>query len=154
MNIYQHIFKTAKGDTLLLADYKDKVILVVNTASQCGFTNQYAELQELYSKYKDQNLVILAFPSNDFGGQEPGSNEEIANFCRHIFDISFPVLEKTSVLTDNIFYKDLYEITSQKPNWNFHKYLVGKNASEVKSFSHEVRPLDLIDEIENMLSVL
>ena len=153
MNIYQHKFKTVKGDVFSILDLRDKIILVVNTASQCGFTNQYAELQQLYLKYQDQNFVVLAFPSNDFGEQEPGSDEEIANFCWHNFDISFPVLEKTSVLAENNFYKDIYEITHQRPHWNFHKYLINKNGSDIKSFSHEIRPLDLIGEIENMLLV-
>jgi glutathione peroxidase len=153
MNIYQYKFKTLKGDVFLTSDLRDKITLVVNTASQCGFTNQYAELQTLYSKYQDQNFIVLAFPSNDFGGQEPGSNEEIANFCWHNFDVSFPILEKNSVLTENSFYKDIYEITQQLPHWNFHKYLIDKNGSKIKSFSHEIRPLDLISEIENMLLV-
>lgn len=153
MNIYQHKFKTLTGDVFLTSSLRDKITLVVNTASQCGFTNQYADLQKLYSKYQDQNFVVLAFPSNDFGGQEPGSNEEIANFCWHNFDVSFPILEKNSILTENSFYKDIYEITQQLPVWNFHKYLIDKNSSTIKSFSHEIRPLDLIGEIENMLAV-
>jgi glutathione peroxidase len=120
MNIYQYKFKTLKGDVFLTSDLRDKITLVVNTASQCGFTNQYAELQTLYSKYQDQNFIVLAFPSNDFGGQEPGSNEEIANFCWHNFDVSFPILEKNSVLTENSFYKDIYE-----KNLHTHQQLIG-----------------------------
>jgi len=153
MNIYQHKFKTVKGDVFSTSTLRDKITLVVNTASQCGFTNQYADLQKLYLKYQDQNFVVLAFPSNDFGRQEPGSNEEIANFCRNNFNVSFPILEKNSVLTENNFYKDIYEITQQLPQWNFHKYLINKNGSQIKSFSYEIRPLDLIDEIENMLAL-
>ena len=153
MDVYQHSFKTVNGENLSLNEFRDNIILIVNTASHCGYTHQYAILQEIFVKYKDQGVRVLAFPSNDFGSQEPGTNEEIAEFCKSTFDISFPVIEKTSVLTNNLLYKDLKEITNQIPAWNFHKYLIGKNSTEIKSFTHTDQLMSVVDNIEKMLDI-
>src|SRR4051812_23543274 len=108
-----------------LCEYQGKVLLVVNTASQCGYTPQYEGLEALYRKYRARGLVVLGFPSNDFGGQEPGSNKEIASFCINQYAVDFPVFSKTS-LRENAFYQDLQKATGQAPQWNFHKYLVDR----------------------------
>src|SRR4030081_2518542 len=117
-----------KGETIeekskSLCDYHGKVLLVVNTASQCGYTPQYEGLEALYRKYRPRGLVVLGFPSNDFGGQEPGSNKEIASFCVNQYAVDFPVFAKTA-LKDNSFYAGLAKATGKAPQWNFHKYLV------------------------------
>jgi glutathione peroxidase len=135
-----------------LCDYQGKVLLVVNTASQCGYTPQYEGLEALYRKYGPQGLVVLGFPSNDFGGQEPGSNKEIASFCVNQYAVDFPVFAKTA-LKDNAFYTSLAKATGKAPQWNFHKYLVGRGGSEVLSFDTRVEPGDprLVRAIEKLL---
>ena len=152
MNLYRHTFNTVYGDQLSLADFKDKVVLVVNTASQCGFTRQYADLEQLYLKYRDYGFVILAFPSNDYGSQEPGTNEEIAEFCKTSFNISFPVLEKISVL-NNAFYADINSLVNQSPKWNFHKYLIGKHGTEIKSFMSDSEVETIVKDLEVLLGI-
>src|SRR2546423_10552694 len=114
-----------------LCQYRGKVLLVVNTASYCGYTHQYEALEALYRKYKDRGLVVLGFPSNDFGAQEPGSNHEIAEFCRLTYGIQFPMFEKSNVasLKVNPLYADLAARTGQSPRWNFHKYLIDRNGN-------------------------
>ncbi|HYT47383.1 MAG TPA: glutathione peroxidase, partial [Burkholderiales bacterium] len=108
-----------------LCEYAGKVLLVVNTASQCGYTPQYEGLEALYRKYRARGLVVLGFPSNDFGGQEPGSNQEIASFCVNQYAVDFPVFAKTE-LKKNSLYADLAKASGQAPRWNFHKYLVDR----------------------------
>src|SRR5579871_5216914 len=108
-----------------LCEYSGKVILVVNTASQCGYTPQYEGLEALYRKYRERGLVVLGFPSNDFGGQEPGSNKEIASFCVNQYAVDFPVFGKTE-LKKNPFYAELVKASGRAPHWNFHKYLVDR----------------------------
>ena len=135
-----------KLDTLLdkpqsLCEYAGKVVLVVNTASQCGYTPQYDGLEALYRKYRDRGLVVLGFPSNDFGGQEPGSNKEIAAFCVNQYAIDFPMFAKTD-LKKNPLYADLTKATGQVPKWNFHKYLVSKTGRVIKAFPTSVAPDD------------
>ncbi len=122
--------------------YQGKVILVVNTASKCGFTGQYEGLEKMYSDYKDQGLVVLGFPSNDFGNQEPGSSEEIAKFCRATFGVKFPMFEKTHVTPPNAsaFYQRLIEVTNSQPKWNFHKYLIDREGNIVASFDSVITP--------------
>ena len=100
MNIYDFIVKTNKGEEKSLADYKGKVLIIVNTASKCGFTPQYKELQDLYNTYKDKGLEILGFPCNQFAGQEPGSNEEVQEFCRFNYGVTFPIFAKGDVRGD------------------------------------------------------
>src|SRR5690554_2027071 len=99
-SIYEYEVQSIEGETLKLSDFKGKKVMIVNTASKCGFTPQYEELQELYERYKDDNFVILGFPSNDFMKQEPGSNEEIANFCQKNYRVSFPMMSKVKVKGD------------------------------------------------------
>ena len=111
------------------------MLLVVNTASKCGYTPQYDGLEALYRKYKDRGLVVIGFPSNDFGGQEPGTNKEIAEFCRTIYGVQFPLYEKTTVseLARNPLYRDLAAATGQAPKWNFHKYVVDARHGQAPS---------------------
>jgi glutathione peroxidase len=136
-----------------LCEYAGKVVLVVNTASECGYTPQYEGLEALYRKYRDRGLVVLGFPSNDFGGQEPGSNKEIASFCVNQYAIDFPMFAKTE-LGKNPLYADLAKATGAKPRWNFHKYLVDRSGSQVLSFDTRVDPGDpkLVSAIENLLA--
>src|SRR6201981_1370513 len=119
-----------------LCQYQGKVLLIVNTASYCGYTHQYEGLEALYRKYKDRGLVVLGFPTNDFGEQEPGSNKEIAEFCRLTYGVEFPMFEKTTVksLATNPLYSDLIAHTGQGPKWNFHKYVVDRNGNPVATF--------------------
>lgn len=145
-------------DTILekpqsLCEYAGRVVLVVNTASQCGYTPQYEGLEALYRKYRDRGLVVLGFPSNDFGGQEPGSNKEIAAFCVNQYAIDFPVFAKTE-LKNNPLYADLARATGVVPRWNFHKYLIDRSAQQVLSFDTPVAPSDpkLVEAVEKMLS--
>ena len=135
-----------------LCDYAGKVVLVVNTASECGYTPQYEGLEALYRKYKARGLVVLGFPSNDFGGQEPGSNKEIAAFCVNQYAIDFPMFAKTD-LAKNPLFADLAKASGQTPRWNFHKYLVDRKGERVQSFDTRVAPDDpkLVTAIERLL---
>ena len=135
-----------------LCQYAGKVLLVVNTASQCGYTPQYDGLEALYRKYKAKGLVVLGFPSNDFGGQEPGSNKEISTFCVNQYAIDFPMFAKTE-LKANPLYADLVKSTGDAPRWNFHKYLVDRSGRRVQSFGTKVEPNDakLVGAIERLL---
>ncbi|HWA39601.1 MAG TPA: glutathione peroxidase [Burkholderiales bacterium] len=135
-----------------LCEYGGKVLLVVNTASQCGYTPQYEGLETLYRKYRGKGLVVLGFPSNDFGGQEPGSNQEIAAFCVNQYAIDFPVFAKTSLKANPLF-ADLARASGEAPRWNFHKYLVGRDGRQVQSFDTRVAPDDarLVGAIEKLL---
>jgi glutathione peroxidase len=146
-----------KLDTILdkpqsLCDYAGKVVLVVNTASECGYTPQYDGLEALYRKYKARGLVVLGFPMNDFGGQEPGSNKDIAAFCVNQYAIDFPMFSKTS-LASNALFADLSKATGQAPKWNFHKYLVDRGGKRVQSYGSAVTPQDpkLTSAIEKLL---
>jgi len=136
-----------------LCEYAGKVLLVVNTASQCGYTPQYDGLEALYRKYRARGLVVLGFPSNDFGGQEPGSNQEIASFCVNQYAVDFPVFAKTE-LKKNSLYADLAKASGQAPRWNFHKYLVDREGRNVLSFPTRLEPSDpkLVDAIERLLA--
>lgn len=139
-----------------LCQYRGKVLLVVNTASQCGYTPQYEGLEKLYKRYKARGLVVLGFPSNDFGAQEPGSNKEIAKFCEANFGVSFPMFGKTSVAKGavNPFYAKLAASSGAKPGWNFHKYLVDRRGAKALSFDTRVEPADpkFVKEIERLLA--
>jgi glutathione peroxidase len=124
-----------------LSEYKGKVVLVVNTASECGYTPQYAGLEKLYKEYKDKGVVVLGFPSNDFGGQEPGSAQEIAKFCELRFKVTFPMFEKVKTKGDG--QSPVYEFLARKhgaPKWNFHKYVVGKDGQVRAAFPSSVEP--------------
>src|SRR5260221_7619472 len=135
-----------------LCQYAGKVLLVVNTASQCGYTPQYDGLEALYRKYKAKGLVVLGFPMNDFGGQEPGSNKEISTFCVNEYAIDFPMFAKTGLKT-NPLYSDLAKATGESPKRNFHKYLVARIGNQVQSFGTKVEPNDakLVGAIEHLL---
>ena len=136
-----------------LCQYAGKVLLVVNTASQCGYTPQYDGLEALYRRYKSRGLVVLGFPMNDFGGQEPGSNQEIAAFCVNQYAIDFPMFAKTDLKANGLF-TELARASGQAPSWNFHKYLVDRSGSRVQSFGTRVAPEDakFIAAIERLLA--
>jgi glutathione peroxidase len=132
----------AAGGTKTLAEYQGRVILVVNVASRCGYTKQYAGLEKLYRDYKDQGLTIIGFPSNEFGGQEPGTAEEIATFCKTKFDVTFPIWAKTMVKktpAQCAVYQFL-TATHGEPKWNFHKYLINRQGQVVGEFPSKVAP--------------
>ncbi len=139
-----------------LCEYAGKVVLVVNTASQCGFTPQYEGLEALHRKYRSKGLVVLGFPSNDFGGQEPGNNKQIAEFCVNQYAIEFPMFAKVRVRGSGTtpLYADLAKASGSAPQWNFHKYLVGRDGKSVRSFESAVEPGDprLITAIEALLT--
>lgn len=146
-SVYDFSFKTLNNEEIALSDYKGRKMLLVNTASECGYTPQYKELQALYEKYSDK-LVVLAFPANDFGGQEPGSNEEIATFCEKNYGVKFPVFEKISVkgpdmhpLYKYLSTKSLNGVTDEAPSWNFCKYLIDERGNLVHFFPSKVKPL-------------
>ena len=138
-----------------LCQYQGKVILAVNTASFCGFTSQYEGLEKLYAKYKDRGLVVLGFPSNDFGQQEPGSNKDIADFCKNTYDVKFPMFAKSSVSgsNPNPLFKMLIAKTGTTPKWNFYKYLIDRNGNAVDAFSSMTKPTSssITSQIEKLL---
>lgn len=138
-----------------LCQYQGKVILAVNTASFCGFTSQYEGLEKIYAKYKDKGFVVLGFPSNDFGQQEPGSNKEIADFCKNTYDVKFPMFAKSSVSgsNPNPFFKMLIAKTGTTPKWNFYKYLIDRKGNVVDSFGSVTKPTSssITDQIEKLL---
>ena len=144
------------GQPVPLCQYAGKVILVVNTASYCGFTSQYEGLEQLYARLKDKGLVVLGFPSNDFGEQEPGSNQEIANFCRLTYGVEFPMVGKTVVKGPdaNPLYQQLAKITGSTPKWNFHKYLINRDATQVVAYTSLTKPddRDLLAKIDAFLN--
>ena len=124
--------------------YGGKVLLIVNTASKCGNTPQYDGLEKLYEQYGDDGLVVLGFPSNDFMGQEPGSEETIEEFCRLTYGVEFPMFEKTSVKKENAhpFYTALADSAGTYPTWNFHKYLISRDGELIREFSPRTQPYD------------
>jgi glutathione peroxidase len=146
--------QTGKPESL--CQFRGKVLLIVNTASYCGYTHQYEALEALYRRYKSRGLVVVGFPSNDFGAQEPGTNQEIAEFCRLTYGVQFPMFEKTSVtsLKTNPLYATLLARTGQAPQWNFHKYLVDRDGNRVESFASKVEPDDraLLTALERLLN--
>lgn len=148
-------FESIDGSTLDLAEWKGKVLLVVNTASFCGFTKQYAGLQDLWTRYEDKGLVVLGVPSNDFGEQEPKAESEIKKFCQGAFGVTFPLTAKQAVTGDGAhpFYK-WAAAAAGAPAWNFHKYLIGRDGRLVQSFSSRVTPesQDLVEGIKKALA--
>jgi glutathione peroxidase len=139
-----------------LCQYSGKVLLVVNTASYCGFTKQYEGLEALHEKYKAKGLVVLGFPSNNFGQQEPGSSKEIADFCFNTYGVKFPMFAKSEVVGKkrNAFYAALDRQTQSPPRWNFHKYLIDRSGHKVIAFSSVVSPQssDMVAAIEKALA--
>ncbi len=135
---------TISGDSTSLAAYEGNVLLLVNTASKCGYTSQYSGLEELYREYKDSGLVIIGFPANNFGGQEPGSNEQIARFCSENFDVTFPMMAKISVKGDDKHPLYTY-LTEQSPftgdiSWNFNKFVVNRDGEVIARFDSGTKP--------------
>lgn len=157
MSAHLFEFRTIRGEALPLSQFEGRVVLVVNTASRCGLTPQYRELQGLWERYRTRGLVVLGVPSNDFGAQEPGSEAEILSFCEVNYDIDFPLTEKQVVLgeTAHPFYRWVVEVAGEAaaPRWNFHKYLIGPEGELVNVYGSRVSPLDaaLIKEIEGLL---
>ena len=139
---YNFEFDSIEGGVISLSEYRGDVILVVNTASECGFTRQYEGLQSLWNEYKEDGLVVIGVPSNDFGGQEPGTNVQIKNFCEVNFNINFPMTAKAIVKGNGAhpFYKWANDELGwrARPKWNFHKYLIGRDGSLQGSFSSMV----------------
>ncbi len=149
--------KLAGDETVNLCEaYSGKVLLVVNTASKCGFTDQYEGLEALYDDYGASGLVVLGFPSNDFAGQEPGTEAEIKDFCRSTYSVQFPMFAKTVVRGDGIsaFWRDLVEASDSPPRWNFYKYLIDRDGNFVAAFGSRTEPDDpeLMDRIRQLLA--
>src|SRR5258706_12724711 len=140
--LLSHKVDALLGEKENLCEYAGKVVLVVNTASYCGYTPQYKGLQALNEKYKPRGLVILGFPSNDFGNQEPGSNQEIADFCDRTYAVKFPMFAKTSVKQPggSPVFDALAKATGERPRWNFHKYLIDRDGTKVASFASKMDP--------------
>lgn len=139
-----------------LCQYRGRVLLVVNTASYCGYTPQYEGLEQLHARYSARGLTVLGFPSNDFGGQEPKSGKEIADFCFNTYGVKFPMFGKSSVVgqSANPMFAALAQQSGQAPKWNFHKYLVGRDGKVVASFGSRVEPTDrqITTRIEQLLT--
>lgn len=157
-SVYEFEVTTMMGLPKSLGDYRGKVLLIVNTASKCGFTPQYAGLQELYETYHDRGVEILGFPCNQFANQEPGSNDEILNFCQVNYGVSFPMFDKIDVNGSNA--DPLYEyLKAQAPGalgmkgikWNFTKFLVDREGRVVQRFAPSVEPKEIVPEIESLL---
>ena len=154
---YDFKFADLDGSNLNLSEYKDKIIVVVNVASKCGFTNQYEDMQILWEKYQEKGVVVIGVPSNDFGNQEPGSNSDIKNFCEAKFGISFPMTEKVSVKGSGAhpFYVWARENHGKSaiPKWNFHKIIVDKSGKIAETFSSITNPSSkrFTKIIENLL---
>jgi glutathione peroxidase len=139
----------------LCASYRGKVVLIVNTASKCGYTYQYEGLEELYRQYRDRGLVVLGFPSNDFGGQESGSEQKVQKFCRLTYSVQFPMFAKTRIRppSSDPLYRKLGDLAGEYPAWNFHKYLLDRDGRLVGSFGSRVEPRSrqLVGSIESLL---
>jgi glutathione peroxidase len=158
MSVYDYSAKTLDGQDVSLADYRGQVLLIVNTASKCGFTPQYEGLEALYRDYKDRGLTILAFPCNQFGAQEPGNAEEIASFCSLTYDVTFPMLAKIDVNGPSA--HPLYAFLKKEQKgilgtegikWNFTKFLVGRDGEVVERFAPNTKPEDLKVAVEALL---
>jgi glutathione peroxidase len=153
--------KNIDGKAQPLSAYKGKVVMIVNVASKCGFTKQYVELEKIYKAYADRGFVILGFPANNFGHQEPGTNEEIKQFCSSKYDVTFPLMDKISVLGDDK--APLYKFLTEKPTagdfsgdigWNFNKFIVDRNGNLIARYNSKVTPDDAMvtSEIEKALA--
>ena len=155
---YSFTMKTIEGKDRSLAEYKGKVVMVVNTASFCGYTPQYKELETLYKQYKDKGFVIIGFPANNFGKQEPGSDKDIAAFCERNYGVSFPMFSKISVKGSDMhpLYKYLTTETDFKEEiaWNFTKFIVDKNGTVAAKFASKVKPTekDVTSKIDELLA--
>jgi len=158
-SIYDFELDSLSGDEVSLSEYEGNVLLVVNTASECGYTPQYKELQELYETYNEEGFYVLGFPANNFGGQEPGSDEEIAQFCELNYGVTFPMFSKISVKGDD--QHPLYQYLTQADNpdftgeigWNFEKFLIDRNGNIVRRFKSNVTPMgdELTESLKDLL---
>jgi glutathione peroxidase len=152
----QQFNRLQTGEPQSLCQFRGKVLLVVNTASYCAYTGQYEGLEAMYRKYRTRGLVVVGFPSNDFGGQEPGSNREIAKFCRLTYGVEFPMFEKSSVtsVAANPLFAQLAASTGVAPQWNFYKYLVDRHGKAVAAFDSKTTPEDakLVRLVEALLA--
>ena len=157
MSVYDYTMKTAAGEEVSLAQYKGKVLLIVNTATGCGFTPQYEGLEKLYEDYRDKGLEILDFPCNQFGNQAPGSNEEIVSFCKLKYDVSFPQFAKIEVngAAEAPLYtylkKEKGGMLGSRIKWNFTKFLVDRDGKVVERFAPTVTPEQIEDKIKELL---
>jgi glutathione peroxidase len=159
-NVYGISVKDMSGKTIQLSEYEGKVLLIVNVASECGYTSQYEGLQNIYEMYNDKGFEILAFPCNDFGGQEPGTNEEIQQFCSSTFGVTFKLFDKIKVLGEEK--EPLYKLLTNNAvtgkseiAWNFEKFLISRNGDIVKRYLSKVKPEsdELIKDIEAQLAL-
>jgi len=157
MSAHGFEFKGIDGDTLALSQFKGRPVMVVNTASECGFTPQYADLETLWRRYRGRGLVVLGVPSNDFGAQEPGGEAEIKSFCESTYAVDFPLTAKQTVSGAGAhpFYRWIVEAVGETaaPKWNFHKYLIGPDGDLVGLWPSKVKPLapEIIAAIEELL---
>lgn len=158
MSIYEYTAKDLKGNEVPLSEYRDYVVLIVNTASKCGFTPQYEELEQLYQEYGNQKFVILGFPCNQFGNQEPGSEEDINEFCQVNYGVTFPMFAKVDVNGDDAhpLFDYLKEnakglLGSKAVKWNFTKFLVNRNGEVVDRIASATSPLKMKSDIEKLL---
>lgn len=158
-SLYDFTVKNEKNADVPLSTYKGSVVLVVNVASKCGFTPQYAGLEELYKKFKDRNFTIVGFPCNQFGFQEPGTNDEIQSFCKMTYDVTFPVMAKVDVNGENA--SPVYRFLKEKApgilgteivKWNFTKFLVDKNGNVVQRYAPNTEPKDIEKDIMALLA--
>jgi len=156
-SVLDHKFATLQEESVSLCQFRGKVLLIVNTASECGYTPQYEGLEKLYRRYRDKGFAVLGFPANDFGGQEPGTDKEIAQFCRLNYGVTFPMFAKTSVVgaDANVLFQELAAKTGKPPRWNFHKYLLDRAGKPVAVFESAVEPEDrqITTQIEKLLPV-
>ncbi|MFC6166025.1 glutathione peroxidase [Acinetobacter terrestris] len=157
-NIYQFEAELLDGKNKSFADYEGKVLLIVNTASKCGFTPQFAGLEKLYEKYKDQGLEVLGFPCNQFGGQDPGSNDQIGAYCQKNYGVTFPMFSKVDVKGPEAHILFRYLTNNSKGilgngiKWNFTKFLIGKDGKVVNRFAPTTKPEDLESEVQAALA--
>ncbi len=157
MNIYDYSVKSKQGEEISMEDYKDKVLLIINSATGCGFTPQYTALQELYDKYKNQGFEILDFPCNQFGNQAPGSDSEITSFCSLNYNVSFPQFAKVDVNGKDeeplftYLKSEKSGILGSKIKWNFTKFLVDKNGTVIERFAPTTKPEDIEAKIKSLL---
>ena len=156
--IYEFSIESITGDIINFSNYKNKAILLVNVASQCGFTGQYKDLQNLWDKYKKKGLIVIGLPTNQFGNQEPGNNEQIKKFCEVNFNVNFPLTTKINVKGDDAdpIYKWAFKNYGKKaiPRWNFYKILINKNGKIEKTYSSMTNPMSkkLLNDIERVLN--
>jgi len=155
-DLLNHQFKNLDGKPIDLCSFSGKVVLAVNTASYCCNTPQYKGLESLYQKYRDRGLVVVGFPANDFGSQEPGNSKEIKDFCELTYGGKFPMVEKTSVVAGkaNPVFAQLEKMTGEAPEWNFHKYVIARDGKRAFSFSARTQPesKEVVHRIEELLA--